>query len=216
MSEPAGAAVWELPSLGGPLLTRRRRTSELTAIEREAWERGHAEGREAGLAAAEQQARAAQAQIQQRIDRLQAVLDFMERPLAQLDQEVEHQLAVLASAIARQIVRRELRTQPDEIVAVVRETIGLLPAGARRVRVHLHPEDAELVRTRLATASHERAWSIVEDPVLTRGGCRVTSENSMIDAQLEQRLGAVIATVLGDARDAAADTSGDATVPEST
>jgi len=201
MSESARPAVWELPSLGGPVLARRRHTSELTAIEREAWERGHAEGREAGLLAAEQEARAAMAQVERRVQELQGILDFMERPLAQLDHTVQRQLAELAGAIARQIIRRELRTQPDEIVAVVRQTVSLLPAGAREVRVHLHPEDAELVRSRLAPATGDRAWAVVEDPMLARGGCRVTSENSAIDAQLEQRLGVIIATMLGDERE---------------
>jgi len=203
MSERTGAAVWELPTLGGPLLQRQRRAGELTAIEREAWERGHAEGREAGLAVAEQETRVAAAEIERRVQQLQAILDFMEKPLAQLDHEVQHQLAVLAGAIARHIVRRELRIQPDEIVAVVRETVALLPISAREVRVHLHPEDAQLVRSRLAPTGADRAWSIVEDPVLSRGGCRVTSDNSAIDAQLEQRLGAAIATVLGDERNSA-------------
>jgi hypothetical protein len=35
----------------------------------------------------------------------------------------------------------------------------------------------------------------------------VTSENSTIDAQVEQRLGAAIAAVLGDERNAAAETA---------
>jgi len=70
------------------------------------------------------------------------------------------------------------------------------------VRVHLHPEDAKLVRTRLAEATSERAWTITEDPILTQGGCRVTSEDSTIDAQVEQRIGAAIAAVLGDERGA--------------
>jgi flagellar assembly protein FliH len=100
-------------------------------------------------------------------------------------------------------VRRELKAQPEEIIAVVRETVALLPVGARAVRVHLHPEDAELVRSRLAAASGERAWNLVEDPMLARGGCRVSSDNSSIDATLEQRLGAVIAAMLGDERGAA-------------
>jgi flagellar assembly protein FliH len=202
MSE-AQAAAWELPALGGPVLPLRRREADLTQIEREAWERGHAQGYEAGQAAAQQEARAATAQIEQRVLQLQGIIDFMAGPLAELDQEVQRQLATLAGAIARQIVRRELKTQPDQIVAVVRETLALLPASAREVRVQLHPDDAELVRTRLIGAAGERAWSIVEDPVLTRGGCRVVSSSSTIDAQLEQRLGAVIATVLGDERAAA-------------
>jgi flagellar assembly protein FliH len=71
---------------------------------------------------------------------------------------------------------------------------------AREVRVHLHPEDARLVRSRLADAGGERAWSIAEDPIISRGGCRVSSENSTIDAQLEQRIGSAIATALGDSR----------------
>jgi len=36
--------------------------------------------------------------------------------------------------------------------------------------------------------------------VLSRGGCRVTTENSTIDARVEQRLGSAIAAVLGDDR----------------
>jgi flagellar assembly protein FliH len=199
------AATWQLPALGGPVLPGRRRAENLTAIEREAWEAGHAQGREAGLVAAQQEARVAAAEADRRVQQLQSILDLMARPLIDLDHQVQRQLALLAGAIARQIVRRELKTQPDEIVAVVRETVGLLPIVARQVRVHLHPQDAELVRSRLAAAaSGERAWSIVEDPMLARGGCRVTSETSSIDAQLEQRLGAVIATVLGDERTGAA------------
>lgn len=194
------AATWQLPALGGQVLPGRRRSENLTAIEREAWEQGHAQGREAGLVAAQQEAHAAAEQAERRVQQLQSILDLMARPLADLDQQVQRQLALLAAAIARQIIRRELKTQPDEIVAVVRETVGLLPIVARQVRVHLHPEDAELVRSRLASASGERAWSIVEDPMLARGGCRVTSETSSIDAQLEQRLGAAIATMLGDER----------------
>ncbi|HWG75728.1 MAG TPA: FliH/SctL family protein [Steroidobacteraceae bacterium] len=200
------AETWQLPALGGQVLPGRRRPENLTAIEREAWEQGHAQGREAGLVAAQQEARAAAAEAERRVQQLQSILDLMTRPLADLDQQVQRQLALLAGAIARQIIRRELKTQPDEIVAVVRETVGLLPIVARQVRVHLHPEDAELVRSRLASASGERAWSIVEDPMLARGGCRVTSETSSIDAQLEQRLGAAIAAMLGDERAAASGT----------
>jgi flagellar assembly protein FliH len=36
--------------------------------------------------------------------------------------------------------------------------------------------------------------------LISRGGCRVSSENSTIDATLEQRLGAAIAAALGDSR----------------
>jgi flagellar assembly protein FliH len=204
MSERSAAAApapWVLPRIDGPVLPRRR-SADLQAIEREAWERGYAEGRAAGVLAAEQQMKTGTAEIERRLQQLQSICEFMARPLAELDQQVVEQLGTLAGAIARHLVRRELKLHPDEIVAVIRETVALLPANARDVRVHLHPEDALLVRERLSPAASDRAWSIVEDPMLARGGCRVTSESSTIDAQVEQRLGAAIATVLGDERGA--------------
>lgn len=200
MSEPAATARWELPEINGPVLARNRRVVDLSALEREAWEKGYAEGRDAATAAVRKEQQATQVELDRRVQNLASILDFMAKPIAALDAEVQRQLVTLVGAIARRIVRRELKTQPDEIIAVIRETVALLPMTAREVRVHLNPEDAKLMRARVAEAGSERAWSIAEDPMISRGGCRVSSENSTIDATLEQRLGAVIATALGDAR----------------
>ena len=203
MSDAAGAAVWELPPIDGPVVARRRRGADLDVIEREAWDKGFADGHEAGLAAAREEQHAALAEIDRRVQQLGSILEFMSRPLAEVDAQVQRQLALLAGAIARQVVRRELKIHPDDIVGVIRDTVSLLPVTARDVRVHLNPDDAQLVRSRLTEVTSERAWSITEDPILPRGGCRVTSENSTIDAQVEQRVGAAIAAVLGDERSAA-------------
>jgi len=117
-----------------------------------------------------------------------------------LDDAVGAQLAELALAIARQVVRRELKADPAQILTIVRETVQLLPLTARDVRIVLHPEDAALVRERLAPANTGRAWTIAEDPMITRGGCRVTSETGQIDARLEAQLASVIGAVLGEDR----------------
>ncbi|MGH8230727.1 MAG: FliH/SctL family protein [Steroidobacteraceae bacterium] len=202
MSEAARTALWELPPIDGPVMTRQRRSADLDAIEREAWDKGYADGREAGLKAAQQEQQAASAEIDRQVQHLGDILDFMAKPMAELDDQVQRQLALLAGAIARQVVRREIKLNPGDIVGLIRDTIALLPVTARDVRVHLHPDDTRLLRSRLAEISSERAWSIVEDAVLPRGGCRVTSETSSIDAQVEQRLGAAIAAVLGDERSA--------------
>ena len=69
-------------------------------------------------------------------------------------------------ALARQIVRRELKTDPTQIIGIIREAIGALPVAARDVRVHLHPEDAAVcastLRRRRAIApgrsSRIRSW----------------------------------------------------------
>lgn len=215
MSERAQASVWELPLINGPVITASRRAEELDAIEREAFDKGHAAGHAAGLAVAQHEQQRASAELQQRVLRMGNVLDCLARPLAELDEQVQRQLAQLAGAIARQIVRRELKTHPDQIVAVIRETVALLPMAARDVRVHLHPDDAVLVRERLSDVEADRAWTVTQDPMLTRGGCRVSSDNSSIDATVERRLGTAIATILGDERMRAPPASDGAAVTES-
>ena len=132
---------------------------------------------------------------------LQNALGALTRPLSQVDDQVHGQIARLAVAIARGLIRRELRTDPAQVIGVVRETVALLPASVRGVRVLLHPEDAALVRQRLALPQADEAWTIAEDPVLSRGDCRVISEYAHIDSRIETRLAAVIAELLGDGRE---------------
>jgi flagellar assembly protein FliH len=204
-AQALGAEIWSAPEMAGPSAGRRRdwRTvEELEGIERLAWEESYATGLAAGQAAGLAETRTRVTQLDGHIARFEAILALLARPLARMDGEVEAQLVTLAVSIARQLLRRELRIDPSQVVAVVRETVALLPAAAREVRVRLHPEDAALVREKLATPQAEQAWSIVEDPVLARGDCRVAAESAQIDARLESRLAAVIATVMGDERSA--------------
>jgi len=56
------------------------------------------------------------------------------------------------------------------------------------------------VRERLAAPAEERAWSLIEDPTLARGGCLVRSDTSQIDARFESRVNAVLASALGEQR----------------
>ncbi len=43
-------------------------------------------------------------------------------------------------------------------------------------------------------------WTICEDPLMSRGGCLVTTKTSRIDATVENRLNAAIAAVMGGER----------------
>jgi flagellar assembly protein FliH len=198
----ARVTTWIAPEVTGPVVNRRSRHSraELDSIGQAAWEDGFQRGLEAGSAAAREQQKPELQALQQRIARLQAILDFMAKPLAELDETVEHELAGLACAIAQRVVRRELRTDPAQVIAAVREAVGLLPVSARDVRVYLHPEDAAILREKIAEPQSQRAWTIYEDPVLERGGCRIAAENSQVDARVDARIGAVIAAVIGDQR----------------
>lgn len=198
------AALWTLPSVQGQIAAGRREritAAELDGVARAAWEEGHAKGHADGLAAAAAQTRHRHDALDQRIARFEDILAALSRPLAELDTQVEQQLAQLALTVARHLVRRELRIDPTQVIGILRHAVALLPAAARDVRVYLHPEDATLVGEKLAMPATERAWVVVEDPVMARGGCRVTAGASQIDARLETRLNAAFIAVLGEERE---------------
>ena len=175
-------------------------------------------GYEAGLSAAHAEQKSHTEALSVRVTRLDEILNRLCSPLPALEAEVEQQLVLLALAVGKQLARRELKTDPGQIAALIREAVGRLPAAAREVRVHLHPDDAAAVAERLSTAGQERAWTVVEDPTLTRGGCLVRSENSQIDARLESRVNAMVSSMLGEERASARlaeDTGAAGEVPES-
>jgi flagellar assembly protein FliH len=190
----AGAEVWAAPEMGNASPAAKMPTvSGLADLQaeayKEAFEQGLAEGREAG-----------REQVRAQVERLAGMFYDLAKPFEELDTEVERELLTLAMALARQIVRRELKTDPTQIIGIIREAIAALPVAAREVRVHLHPEDAAVVRQNLAPTENERAWGIVEDPVMARGGCLITTATSRIDARLETRLGAILSELMGTER----------------
>lgn len=196
---------WELPDVQTPG-TRRPLVEEVDAsalqpltaeqleqIRQEAQREGFAAGRQEGLTSGQKEVRAT-------VQRLTQIINAFTAPLEEVDAVVEQELVTLAMAIARQIIRRELKTDPGQVVGVVREALAALPAATRRVTIHLHPDDAALVREALASGMEEAGWRIVEDALLTRGGCRIHAEHSQIDATVEKRIAAIVAQLLGGER----------------
>ncbi len=172
---------------------------QLAAIEedarKEGYAKGLAKGEKAGLAAGKKQ-------IDDAVRRLEKVIKALNSPLEQVNEAVEEELLALALAVARQVIRREIEQDPQHILAVIREAMAELPTAARQVRISLHPDDAELVRdTFVSDEDEERPWKILEDKGISRGGCRIESQTSRIDATVEKRLDTVIEALLGESPD---------------
>jgi flagellar assembly protein FliH len=172
------------------------KTAIPTAQDIEQWhQQAHEEAYQQGMQQAQQE-------LKQTRDRLESLMNFFEHPLQALNDEVEQQLNLLAVTMAQQLVRRELKAEPGEIIGLIRECVQLLPASSRQIRIFLNPEDAVLIRRTLQLDSNEdeQSWKLVEDPMITRGGCEIKSDKSVINATLEKRLQALAATVLGGER----------------
>lgn len=202
--EEASWQSWALPDVDAPADAQTVQgaihppgpltAEQIEEIQRQAYDEGFAQGRRDGLASA-------QCEIGAQVERLCQLMSTLAQPLAELDVEVEQQLLALSLAVARQLVRREIKTDPGQVMAAVREAMAVLPISARKVRLHLHPEDAELVREALSLGEREQGWQIVEDPAVARGGCRIVTDSSQIDATVEARMQAVITAVMGGERD---------------
>ncbi len=215
LAAASAAERWSLPTVEGPIIGERR---DFAAAEHDAGERASKaerdRGYEAGMAAGRAEMQRLTGEAKAHVRRLDSVLAALARPLAELDDEVQQQLLLLALAIGKQLARREIKAHPDEIIPLIRESIGRLPASAREVRIHLHPLDAALVREHLTAPAAERAWTLVEDPTQSRGGCIVRTETSQIDQRLETRVNAIVASLMGDERASTRGASSDGPLAE--
>jgi flagellar assembly protein FliH len=134
--------------------------------------------------------------LQKRATELALLMETLRQPFQKLDESIETELVQLSISIASQVVRREIKHNPERIVEVIREAIKFLPSSNQKVTLTLHPDDAELVRSLLKFDESLPIWQLAENPDFVRGGCAVDTESSHIDATLERRIADVISTVL--------------------
>ena len=187
--------VLQLPNVGGAsggggLMT----VGEFNDIYKQAYDEGFTAGRDEGRAAAG-------AQIAAQARQLGDIVAALTAPLADVDDRVVEELARLALAVAKLMIRREIKADPGAVVGIVRDALDSLPVASANVRLQLHPEDAALVRETLSMGEGKQALQIVETPVMSRGGCRVVTDSARVDATVEARFAAIAAAVMGGERE---------------
>jgi flagellar assembly protein FliH len=170
---------------------------ELEVLRQSAHLEGLAAGRNEGL-------RQGAEEVRGQLEVLSSLIGALARPLEQLDARVEEELVALTITLVRQLVRREVRTEPGVIVAAVREALAVLPLSAREIVIKVHPEDAALLRELYPeqAVADGPGWRLMESPAIARGGCVVVTSTSEVDATIERRLAAAIRHVFGGDRPA--------------
>jgi flagellar assembly protein FliH len=157
------------------------------------FEEGKTQGYQAGLQLGQQE-------MAQQVVYLKQIMTTLNTPLEELDSQIENDLVSLVTTVARQLVRRELKTDREHVIGAVRAALAVLPINDRKLKIFLHPQDVELVKKGLAIDDEESRWQWIEDPMLTRGGCRLETADTVIDASVESRLESVINKLLGGER----------------
>ena len=178
---------------------------ELEAIRQDAYNEGFATGEKDGFHAGQLKAKQeADAALGAKLAALEGLMGHLFEPIAEQDQQMEAALVDLVSHMAREVIRRELNSDSSQIRQVLREALKMLPMGADSIRIHLNPQDFEMVKA--LRERHEESWRILEDDALMPGGCRVETEHSRIDASVETRLAQVLKQLFEQQREQAAHT----------
>ncbi|MFA7680415.1 MAG: FliH/SctL family protein [Pigmentiphaga sp.] len=163
---------------------QRAREESARKIQELAFEEGYQKGHEQGLQEARQDL---------------SHLAELARQLSQTQQALEAGLAPrvvdLALLIARQVVARELAQDPALILEVARQAMAQLSGHSSQRVLKLHPQDFALLHQQLGNELGQAGWQLQADPSLTRGGCRIHSTDTEVDATLETRWQRTLATV---------------------
>jgi len=146
-------------------------------------EQAQADGREQGLALGRRE-------VQERFEHLAKPVDALFKELTALQVELQaaarKEVVELVEKVARQVIRAELTLQPAQLLALVDETLASMPIARDGVEVFLNPEDLRRI-TELAP-ERAQAWTLLPDPALESGECRLHAGGREADAGCRQRL----------------------------
>jgi flagellar assembly protein FliH len=160
--------------------------AELDRVREQAYREGLEAGRKEARALAESQ----RAEVQALVSGVNELMQNFEQGLA-------NDVLSLSVELAKLILRQAVRINPEVVMPVIREAIANLPGMSEQTVIVLNPADAA-VFTRLAEGDAtlvQLPWKVVEDPQVERGGCRLETPSTEIDATLETRWRRVIASL---------------------
>jgi flagellar assembly protein FliH len=138
---------------------------------------------------------AGEAQAREEAKRIAALGASFARALQEAEAQLAERLLDLAIELARGMLKSDASLRREGLLELVGEAMRALPEGASRLQLRLHPADAAVVRARLGEELAKDGWSVLEDPRLEPGGCRVSAANCEIDATLATRWRQLLATL---------------------
>ena len=161
----------------------RQAKEKILAMEKEAYEKGFAQGEKNGL-------ELGQKRIETMISQLHNVIQDIERQRTDLYQKYVREMVQLVLSIAKKVLHREVNIQEDTIAFTLQEAIKHV-LDQKKVLVHLNPVDYQFVishRERLPFAGPEmREINLVEDSAISRGSSLLETSFGDVDATLENQ-----------------------------
>ncbi len=164
---------------------------------------GHKEGYEAGYTAGESEGRSAgEAEAQAELEKEKQALNKRFAAIIARVQEAESALETELTPVVRDLVLhltqglvvQNLQQNPEQIEQIAHKAIQLLPSQRQRTRIFLHPEDYSLLK--IQDVHWLEQVSLHADDTLSPGGCRLSSDHSLLDYTLDNRYQQQISALL--------------------
>lgn len=154
--------------------------TEVAAREAKAKKAGFDEGEAAARRSLEGPYRQAAAKMAAQIGELAGLRKRLRR-------EAEEDLVKLAIGIARRVLRRELATDSEAILGLVKAALSRIEAR-EILRVRVHPEDARTLQACFAELGLPERIELVADRNLERGAFVAETTRGDLDASVETQL----------------------------
>ena len=162
-------------------------------IEREAYEKGFAQGERDGRELGEKRLEAI-------LDTFHKILEEIGRLRRDLYQKYEGEMVRLVFALTRKILRHDLPLPEGWVKETVKAAFQYV-LEPRKVILHLNPKDCQYLLNHPGgfpfslEGKEEDRLQVLADPAITRGGCFLETPMGDIDATLETQIGALIPSV---------------------
>ena len=130
---------------------------------------------------------------------MQHLLEQMEGLWQHLVQIYEPQILGLICRVAEKVVSGQVDLDHDLIRRAILDAVRMIPEPVE-VTVEINPEDADHIEavkedffSCVKTLKH---MSLIPNPSVSRGGCRLKTHLGEVDASLESRLDAIQQTIM--------------------
>lgn len=167
------------------------RLEGLSEGKKEGLAQGLSEGTEKGMA---QGLLNAQQQVDEKLASVDELMTHLSHALNDQDYLLEQALLNVVTEVSRTVVGRELQIDSQHILQVVRQALSALPPSRDNVRIFVNPADVAVLNE--AKERGGESWRALPDETLSKGGCRVETDQSLVDFTVERRFSAMVEQLL--------------------
>ncbi|MGL5990696.1 MAG: flagellar assembly protein FliH [Plesiomonas sp.] len=150
------------------------------------YQAGYQDGQQQGLQEGRQQ-------LTNSVTAADALLQQIQQVFHQQVREQNEMICDLVQKVARQVIRCELTLHPQQLVALIEETLTQVPEQESQITVYLNPQDCDRLQQLLPDMVNK--WQLEPDSALESGSCRVVTRDSEAVVDSEERLQACMDAV---------------------